>query len=366
MLSFEKCNLYTKVNSRRNVRNLNDFVEIFWSQIKQEIPLWGCVLVTTKKQSTNIIDAICLANIYWQQRLDYSLLSSVKLDSHSSELEIYHTNYSGYIYLVAESNAEARYLILLGDSGCNLTSEQKRAIATYKQLLEEYFRLDRQKELELQRLVTLLHQVGHHLRNHLAEISIMAETIRLSSETDFCQNQAEEIKNKVVTLNSDIGKLIKLQKINSNRYDYTVMNQDIREVFQTSINEFKNSIDTKKLKIIYPQQTAFLAIDNLKLKQIFDNLLSNAIYFSPLEGTIDCYWKSFQEEIIISVCDRGKGLSVEDLRSMFLPFYSRRENGQGLGLSIVKTIILELKGNIWAENIPQGGAKISLVLLKND
>ena len=109
-----------------------------------------------------------------------------------------------------------------------------------------------------------------------------------------------------------------------------------------------------------------LAIDSFQIKQIFDNLLSNAIYFSPQGETIDCYWQSFQEEVLISICDRGCGLSPEDRKNMFLPFYSRRENGQGLGLTIVKNIILDLKGKIWAENIYQGGTKISLILPKNN
>ena len=51
---------------------------------------------------------------------------------------------------------------------------------------------------------------------------------------------------------------------------------------------------------------------------------------------------------------------------MFSPFYSRRQEGEGLGLAIIKKMILDIKGNIWAENIPQGGAKISLVLPKNN
>ena len=133
-----------------------------------------------------------------------------------------------------------------------------------------------------------------------------------------------------------------------------------------SINNLKHLIDDKNLKIKYPQQTTYLTIDKLKIQQIFDNLLSNAIYFSPPGETIYCYWQSFQKEILISICDRGRGLSLEDQENMFLPFYSRRENGQGLGLTIVKKIILDLKGNIWSENIYQGGTKIVFVIPQND
>ena len=365
MLSLEKCNLYANTDRGRNARPLNDFVETLWEQIEQEVPIWGCVLVTSKAQSINIIDAICLSDFYLQSRLDYSLLNSLKLDASNSELEIYHSDYVGYVYLIPQTDPNCKYLILFGDRDYSLSWEQKQIIQTYKQILEHYFWLDGQKDRELQRLTTLLHQMGHHLRNHLAEVSIMAETIRLSSTTDFCQTQAQEIQNKITNLNLDIRKILRIQELANNQHDCEVMTQDVGQVFQTSINEFKNLIQQKNLTVNYPQRTIFLAIDNLKLKQIFDNLLSNAIYFSPAGGTIDCYWKSFQAEILISICDRGDGLSTEDLQNMFLPSYSRRKEGEGVGLAIVKKIISDFRGNIWAENIPQGGAKISLVLPKN-
>ncbi len=365
MLSLEKCNLYANINQGRNGRYLNDFIEIFWKEIERQTPVWGCVLVTSKAQSINIIDAICLSSLCLQSRIDYSLLSNLEPDACNLELEIYHSDYAGYVYLILKTDTNSKYLILFSDRDHNLSLKQKQVVRTCKQALEHYFELDRQKELELQRLTTLIHQMGHHLRNHLAEVSIMAETIRLSSTTNFCQTQAEEIQNKVIDLNSDIRKILRIQELANSQNEPEVMHQDVGQVFQTSIDEFKNLVQQKNLKVNYPQRTTFLAIDNLKLKQIFDNLLSNAIHFSPTGGTIDCYWKSFQEETLISICDRGTGLSSEDLRNMFLPSYSRRKEGEGLGLAIVKQMVLDLKGNIWAENVPQGGAKISLVLPKN-
>ena len=366
MLFLEKCNLYAKINRGSNFPNSNNFLEIFWTQIRQHTSIWGCVLVTSKAQSINTIDAVYLSSLGLQSRIDYTLLSSLELDFCNCELEIYHSDYAGYVYLIPQNNSDARYLILFSDRDDSLSLEQKQVISTYKQILEQYFELDQQNQQELQRLTLLLHQMGHHLRNHLAEISIMAETIKLSSTTSFCQTQAEEIQNKIVNLNLDIRKILRFQKLANKQNNYELMNQDIGQTFENSINEFKNLIREKNLKVNYPQQTTFLAIDSLKLKQILDNLLSNAIYFSPPGETIDCYWKSFQEEILISICDRGCGLSTEDLQNMFSPFYSRRKKGEGLGLAIVKKIILDLKGNIWAENIPQRGAKISLVLPKNN
>jgi signal transduction histidine kinase len=91
-------------------------------------------------------------------------------------------------------------------------------------------------------------------------------------------------------------------------------------------------------------------------------LLSNAVYFSPISGTISCHWQIFEQEILINISDEGSGLSPDDLQKIFSPFYSRRSGGTGLGLTIAKKIVLEHQGKLWAQNSRAGGARFSLIL----
>ena len=105
-----------------------------------------------------------------------------------------------------------------------------------------------------------------------------------------------------------------------------------------------------------------LKVDRLQMQQVFDNLLSNAVHFSPLAGTITCSWQIFQNEVSIQVSDEGSGLSPEDLQKIFNPFYSRREGGTGLGLTIARKIVLSHQGSLWAQNVKSGGARFSLIL----
>ncbi|MDJ0632284.1 MAG: HAMP domain-containing sensor histidine kinase [Xenococcaceae cyanobacterium MO_188.B29] len=365
MFSSEKINSITKLNYCQD-DDLQNFIELIWKQIRQQLAICGCVLVYQQDRSPNIIEAICWSNSFWQHKINSSLVKNIKFDFYESESEIYFdSSLSGYISLITKNNIYSRYLIFFCDRNCTLSVEQKQIIKIYNQLLQQYLFLDnqyKQKENDFKLLEDLFYQMGHQLRTPLAEISIIAETILLSSTTSFCKSQAEAIKNKITNLNLDIGNFIQLHKQAKDRKN----TQDIKKILQGSIEGLENLINNKKIQVKYPQQTILLRVNKLKIKQIFDNLLSNAIYFSPEGETIDCHWQSFQEEILISICDRGCGLSSEDIQNMFLPFYSRRENGQGLGLTIVKKIILDLKGNIWAENISQGGTKISLVLPKNN
>ncbi|MGH7999722.1 MAG: sensor histidine kinase, partial [Brasilonema sp.] len=121
-------------------------------------------------------------------------------------------------------------------------------------------------------------------------------------------------------------------------------------------------IDRKQLKICIPDTSTSLAIDRLQMKQVFDNILSNAVHFSPDFGTITCSWQIFQSEVFIKISDEGPGLSQEDIKKIFTPFYSRRPGGTGLGLTIAKKIVLDHQGSLWAQSLPQGGAQFCLIL----
>ena len=360
-------NLNIKINNNQD-SDLQNYIELFWKQLRQQVPIWGCILVAQQDKSQNIIEAICLSRNFEDYKINYTLLNNLELNFYKSESVIhFESEVLGYIYTLTTTKKHSRYLIFFCNNDNILSLTQKQIIKNYNQLLQQYLNLEdkyQKKQNEFKTLESLFYQMGHHLKNRIAEISIIAETICLSSTTSFCQFQAEDIKKKIINVNLDIRDFLRSYKQVNNHENSQNISQDIRKIFQESVDNFKNLINDKNIKVKYPQQTAFLAIDSFKLKQIFDNLLSNAIYFSPQGETIDCYWQSFQEEIIISICDQGCGLSSEDIQNMFLPFYSHRKNGQGLGLAIIKKIILDLKGNIWAENIPQGGTKISFVLPK--
>ncbi|WP_292864677.1 ATP-binding protein [Nostoc sp. LPT] len=88
-------------------------------------------------------------------------------------------------------------------------------------------------------------------------------------------------------------------------------------------------------------------MDRWQLKQVFDNLLSNAVSFSPEGGTISWHWQIFRNEAIFQVRDRVPGVDPEALEQAFAPFYTQRPGGTGLGLAIAKKIILDHRGSLW-------------------
>jgi signal transduction histidine kinase len=109
-------------------------------------------------------------------------------------------------------------------------------------------------------------------------------------------------------------------------------------------------------------------IDPARIEQILNNLLSNALRYTPDGGKIEINLKADREKMLVSVHDNGSGISEENLPYIFERFYradrsrSRSEGGSGLGLAIALQIAVLHGGTLTAGNHPQGGAVFTLSL----
>ena len=196
------------------------------------------------------------------------------------------------------------------------------------------------------------------MRNPLALIGLYAENLCLGLPDGLWQEQATIIRETIQDLDTNLTELIYCGQ--GTKLKVTL--QDLRTVVVESIQGLQPWINQKDIQICYPETSTTLAIDRLQMKQVFDNLLSNAIHFSPHSGTITCSWQIYQNEVLICISDQGPGLSPEDLKQIFTAFYSRRPGGTGLGLTIAKKIVLDHQGSLWAQSSVKGGATFSLTL----
>ena len=217
--------------------------------------------------------------------------------------------------------------------------------------------ISRQKT-EIQLLEDILHKVGHQLRNSLGFIGLYAHNLYLGLEDSPWQEQATIISESIQDLDTNLNELIDCGQSAKLRVTF----QDLRSLVVESITNLQPLINQKKVKILIPDTSTTLKIDRLQMKQVFDNILSNAVHFSPNSGTITCSWQIFQDEVLIKISDQGPGLSKEDLQKVFTPFYSRRRGGTGLGLTIAKKIVLDHQGSIWAQVLSEKGAQFSVIL----
>jgi len=98
-----------------------------------------------------------------------------------------------------------------------------------------------------------------------------------------------------------------------------------------------------------------LNCDPDKLKQVFMNIIANGIEAMEDGGTITINTQEWHNGVEIRITDEGIGISNEDLLRIFEPFYTTRERGSGLGLSISYKIVAAHKGDIWAVSTPGEG-----------
>ena len=128
--------------------------------------------------------------------------------------------------------------------------------------------------------------------------------------------------------------------------------------------------EEKKYELVrdYPITSVWIEIDTDKMTQVIDNILNNAIKYSPDGGKITVTMKTTDDQMILSISDQGLGIPKQDLPRIFDRFYrvdrarSRAQGGTGLGLSIAKEIIKQHNGFIWAKSIYGKGSTFTIVL----
>ncbi|MBZ9534322.1 cell wall metabolism sensor histidine kinase WalK [Cytobacillus oceanisediminis] len=176
------------------------------------------------------------------------------------------------------------------------------------------------------------------------------------------QNETE----RMIRLVNDLLQLSKLDsrdyQLNKELVDFIVFYNRIIDRFE--LTKQQNVIFLRKL----PKKAAFVEIDEDKLTQVLDNIISNALKYSPEGGKITFSIKEQEQQIIVSVSDNGVGIPKENIDKIFDRFYrvdkarTRKLGGTGLGLAIAKEMVEAHGGRIWASSKEGKGTKISFTL----
>ena len=130
--------------------------------------------------------------------------------------------------------------------------------------------------------------------------------------------------------------------------------------------EYRNNNYTIKRNLL--NEAIFVDIDPDRIVQVLDNVMNNAIKYSPEGGTITCTMAIKGSQVVITVKDEGIGIPAEDLDHIFDRFYrvdrarSRAMGGTGLGLAISREVIEQHDGEIWAESIERNGTTFYIAL----
>ena len=216
--------------------------------------------------------------------------------------------------------------------------------------------------------------VSHELRTPLTSVKSYLEALdegALSEPVapDFVKVSLNET-NRMMRMVTD---LLSLSRIDNETSHLEVELTNFTAFITFILNRFdkiKNQDETKKYEIIrdYPITPIWVEIDTDKMTQVIDNIMNNAIKYSPDGGTITVSIKTTDEQLILSIADEGLGIPKQDLPKIFDRFYrvdkarSRAQGGTGLGLAIAKEIIKQHQGFIWAKSEYGVGSTFTIVL----
>ncbi len=203
-----------------------------------------------------------------------------------------------------------------------------------------------------------IHRTTHQLGTPLSLITLYADMLRVKASEGVFQDYLGPLQQAVKQLHHHLQDLVDDDGEDIPTTEYC----DLRGLIAENVQAFQPRLQSRKIAIHYPQVSAEVCVDRWQMLQVFDNLLSNALHFSPDGSQIILTWQQFQTEFLIEVRDQGPGLSPEDLCCMFSPYYSRRQGGRGLGLAIAQQIVCRHQGRLWASNLPEGGAQFSISL----
>jgi signal transduction histidine kinase len=216
-------------------------------------------------------------------------------------------------------------------------------------------------------------KVSHELRSPLATIheqlaAVIEDLPDLDEENRYLLIRA---KDKTKGLISLIGNLLDLARIEAGNDFNNPKQIKVSEILDGIVDFLKTRAESKNqnLSIIHERMDMqFVIADPLAIESIFGNLITNAIKYTPKNGTIVVKTSIENDRVKVSVSDNGFGMDAQHVKMIFEKFYrikndkTRHIVGTGLGLSIVKGLVDAMDGEITVESAPDHGSVFTVYL----
>ena len=230
------------------------------------------------------------------------------------------------------------------------------------------------KQKELDRLKSqFIANVSHELRTPLVAMDKSLSLLLSGSAGSLSKEQEEFLsiaQRNLKRLSNLINDLLDISKLEAKRMVLNKRLSSIKDIIGEVLENFQNWANSKSIKLIKDVEEGLpqLNIDPDRILQVLNNLLGNALKFTPNNGRVKVRASQEGDLIRVSVEDTGPGVPKKDLKKIFDKFYqvsssrSTEIAGTGLGLSIAKEIVELHQGKIWAESEEGKGARFIFTL----
>jgi two-component system CheB/CheR fusion protein len=194
---------------------------------------------------------------------------------------------------------------------------------------------------------TFISTLSHELRNPLGTLSMSASLLKVAGNDEkLMADTAGIIEREVAAMRRMVDDLIDVTRISAGKVQLEKACQDLRPIIASAAESCRPSIDsrTQHLHMILPSAPLLVDVDAARMKQVFVNLLQNAVKFTKNGGTIWVKASVEAAEAVVKVEDNGIGISPDVLPHIFDLFTQaefagdRKSDGLGIGLSVVKDL----------------------------
>lgn len=252
------------------------------------------------------------------------------------------------------------------------TKDNESSRLFLKQLILSYATAEKKLE-ELNQLKNkFLGIASHDLRNPLSSIMGFSEMLLEDAFGPLTEEQREYIQiinNTSSQMLAMVNELLDVSVIESGKLSLVLKEESIEDVIRERVRMIKPMAEKKKISLKEQyEKIENLLVDSGKIAQVVDNLISNAIKFSPPEKNVYINLDTIDNMARVCIKDEGPGLTEDDQAKLFGGFQrlsaqpTGGEKSTGLGLSIVKKIIEVHNGSLHVESVPGAGAAFSFLI----
>lgn len=253
---------------------------------------------------------------------------------------------------------QADYLHEANETISNMHSEVQKQKDEILKKNEELININNEKN-------NLIEIVAHDLKSPLNQIKGMISIIKLTTPdgNDEMMKYLDTMEGSANRLNEMIAKILDVEAIESHDLNVKLENIDLAAIARDTADRFKVVAREKNIKVESEIASGVIVhIDSDYVFQVYENLISNAIKFSPADKTVFIKLKVVDGKALFEVKDQGPGINEDDMKKLFGKYQklSARPTGNeistGLGLSIVKKYVEAMNGRIWCESTEGEGA----------
>ena len=264
---------------------------------------------------------------------------------------------------VFDASGQTRFLVVEGRDVTEQRRLERAVLEQRQQLSETVERLEEVDKLKSQ----MFANVSHELRTPLALILGPTQRLRNALGEEY-KHDLDFIESNAQLVLKHVTDLLDAAKLESAAMAASYSQGDLKAWLRQWINLFSGAAEQRHVSLKVEGDDVEMEVDVEHLRRVITNLLSNAMKFTPVAGTIVLGHRREGDRVIVTVDDSGPGIAPENREIVFERFRqldggaTRQVGGTGLGLAICRQLVTLLQGTISIDTSPLGGARVVVAL----